>query len=134
MNFIKGTAQVIMHFGGWPTFHNADYLLIYLDMDGPTVSIDFRLYNTSKTTGIAYSPSISLVWHEVQEFNLSGVRALGQNSVKQMHFTKTDEGITTTIEPAGDGTTVTLRAKSVEVTNFDPIEEWDYEKSNTASD
>lgn len=133
-DFIEGAAQVVDHYGDWPTFHDADYVAIHIDMNGPTVSISFRLYDWDEAANRANRPSIVLLWRGVQEFSLLGVQVLGQNAIGQMQIAHTDDGITTLIQPTGDGTSVNFRAGSVEVTHFDPHEEWDYETSNTASD
>ncbi len=133
-DFIEGAAQVVDYYGSWPTFHDADYVAIHIDMNGPTVSINFRLYDWNEAANRANRPNIVLLWREVQALNLSGIQELGSNAVGQLLITQTDDGITTLIQSTGDGTTAEFRAESVEVTHFDPHEEWDYEKSNTASD
>jgi len=134
IDFIERAAQVVEYYGGWPTFHDADYIAIHIDMDGPTVSINFRLYDWDEAANKANRPSLVLLWREVQDLSLSGVQELGQNAIGQMQITQVGGGITTLIQATGDGTTAEFRAKCVEVTHFDPHEEWDYETSNTTPD
>ncbi len=133
-DFIQGAAQVVEYYGIWPTFHDADYVAIHIDMNGPTVSINFRLYDWDEAADGANRPNIVLLWREVEELNLSGIQELGQNAIGRMEITQMDDGIMTLIQPTWDGTTAGFRAKSVEVTHFDPHKEWDYETRNTASD
>jgi hypothetical protein len=133
-HLIKHSAQVMEHYGYWPTFHDADYVAIHLEMDGPTVSISFRLYDWDDAVQRANRPSIILLWSNVQNLSLSGIEELGQNAVARMQIAQGQEGIITLIESTGSGTTMNFRAERVEVTHFDPHEEWDYEARNTASD
>ena len=133
-SFIEGAAQVISYYDTWPTFHDADYVSIHVDMDGATVSINFRLYDWDEVADRANRPHIALCWRAVEDLELSGIQGLGQNAIGQMRLTQVDGGITTLIESTGDGTTMSFRAGRVEVTHFDPHEEWDYEASNTAPD
>ncbi len=132
--FIKGAAQVIDYYGFWPSFHDADYVAIHMDMNGPAIQIDFRLYDWDDAAKIANRPSIKLLWHSVEELTLTGIQEMGQNAIGEMQISKSDSIITTVIQPTGDGTNISFRAESVEVILFDPHEEWDYEKSNTAFD
>ena len=134
IDFIERAAQVVEYYGGWPAFHDADYIAIHIDMDGPTVRIDFRLYDWDESADKANRPKIILLWHDVQDLKLSGIQELGQNAIGQMHIGQADGDITTLIQGIGDGTTAEFRAKRVEVTHFDPHEEWDYETRNTTSD
>ena len=131
-DFIGNVAQVVDHYGEWPTFHDADYVAINIEMNGPTISINFRLYDWDEAADRANRPNIVLLWREVAGLNLSGIQELGQNAIGHMQIAQIDDGITTLIQSTGDGTTAGFRAKSVEVTHFDPHEEWDYEASNTA--
>jgi len=132
--FIEGAAQVTQYYGDWPTFHDADYVTIHLEMNGPTISISFRLYDWDEAAQRANRPSIILLWSNVQDLNLAGIEELGQNAVAQMQIAQDQEGITTLIYPTGSGTDMSFRAERVEVTHFDPHEEWDYETRNTAVD
>ena len=133
-NFIRGAAQVVEYYGAWPTFHDADYVTILIEMDGPNISIRFRLYDWDDAAQKANRPNISLCWHEVEDLSLKGIQELGQNAIGQMQITKDGDGINTLIQTTWDGTNASFRAKSVEVTHFDPHEEWDYETRNTAFD
>ncbi len=133
-DFIGGTAQVTEYYGCWPTFHDADYVAIHIDMNGPTVSIEFRLYDWDESADKANRPKIILLWHDLQDLNLSGIQELGQNAIGKMQITQVDGVITTLIQAGWDGTTAEFRAACVEVIHFDPHEEWDYEASNTAPD
>lgn len=65
-DFVDGAAQVMDYYGFWPSFHDADYVAIYLDMNGPAIQIDFRLYDWDDATKIANRPSIKLLWHSVE--------------------------------------------------------------------
>ena len=103
-------------------------------MDGPTVSIKFRLYDWDNAMGKANRPNIVLRWRGVEHINLSGIQELGQNAIGQVQITQANDGVATLIQPTGEGTTTVLRAERVEVTHFDPHEEWDYEASNTTPD
>lgn len=133
-DLIEGAARVVDYYSHWPTFHDADYVTIHIDMNGPAVSISFRLYDWNEAANKADRPSIVLLWREVEKLNLSGIQELGQNAIGHLEITRTNGGVTTLIQSAWNGTTVGFQAKSVEVTHFAPHEEWDYETSNTASD
>jgi hypothetical protein len=74
--FIKGASPVIDHYGTWPTFHDADYVNIQIDMDGPTVFINFRLYDWDEAADKAKRPNISLLWHGVEGLRLVGIEEL----------------------------------------------------------
>lgn len=132
--FIGGAAQVVEYYGAWPMFHDADYVAIHIDMNGPTVSVDFRLYDWDDVADRANRPRIALRWYAVEDLKLSGLQELGQNAVGQMQITQIDGSITTLIQSTGEGTMMEFRAGCVEVTHFDSHEEWDHEKSNTAPD
>ncbi len=133
-DFIEGAEQVVEHYGAWPTFHDADYVTVKIEMDGPTVSINFRLYDWDDVAQKANRPSISLCWHEVEGLSLVGIQELGQNAVMQMEITGDGNGIDTLIQTTWDGTNASFHAKYVEVTHFNPHEEWDYETRNAAVD
>ena len=131
---IKDAAQVVEYYGYWPTFHDADYVAVHIDMDGPAVRINFRLYDRDDAAQRANRPSIILLWRNVQGLSLSRIEELGQNAIGQMQIAQDQESIVTLIEPSGSGTTMSFRAKRVEVAHFDPHEEWNYETRNTALD
>ncbi len=133
-SFIKGAAQVVSYYGSWPSFHDADYVAIRIDMNGPAIQIDLRLYDWDDATHIANRPSIKLLWYSVEDLTLMGIQEMGQNAIGEMQISSSEDGITTVIQSTGDGTDISFRAESVQVIHFDPTEEWDYETSNTASD
>ncbi len=93
-DFIKGGSQVFDYYGNWPTFHDADYVSITIDMHGPTISINFRLYDWNDLLQEASRPNITLVWHEIKNLNLSGIQELGQNAIGQMKIDQTNESDT----------------------------------------
>ena len=126
-DFIKGATRLIAHYGTWPSFHDADYVTIHVDMDGPTLLINFRLYDWDDTAQKAERPNVSLLWHGVEDLTPSGIEELGQNAIGGMQIEQVGDMVTTLIESTGAGTRVELRATSVEVTRFDPHELWDYE-------
>ena len=133
-DFVESAARVLGYYGTWPTFHDADYVAIHIDMSGPTVSINFRLYDWDDVADRANRPHIALRWHTVEGLKLSGIQELGQNAIGQMRLTQSDGEILTSIQTAGGGTMMEFSAGRVEVTHFEPHEEWDHEKSNTAPD
>lgn len=132
--FIEGVAPVVDYYGYWPSFHDADYVAIHIDMNGPSIQIDFRLYDWNDATKIANRPTIKLLWHSVEDLTLTGIQEMGQNAIGEMQISKSDSVITTLIQTTWDGTNISFHAESVEVIHFAPNEEWDYETSNTASD
>ena len=133
-DFIRGAAQVVSYYSFWPSFHDADYVGIHIDMNGPAIQIDFRLYDWDDATKIANRPNIKLFWHSVEDLTLMGIQEMGQNAIGDMQISISDSGITTLIQSTGNGTNISFHAESVEVIHFDPHEEWDYETSNTAVD
>lgn len=133
-DLIEGAAQVVSHYSFWPSFHDADYVAIHIDMNGPAIQIDFRLYDWDDTTKVANRPSIKLLWHNAEDLILTGIQEMGQNAIGEMQISRSDSGITTLIQTTWDGTNISFHAESVEVIHFDPHEEWDYETSNTTSD
>ncbi len=133
-DYIEGAAQVVSHYSFWPSFHDADYVAIHINMNGPTIQIDFRLYDWDNAAQIANRPSVKLLWHNVEELTLTGIEEMGQNAIGDMQISSSASGITTLIQSTGNGTNINFHAASVEVIHFDPHEEWDYEKSNAAFD
>ena len=103
-------------------------------MVGPTVLINFRLYDWDEAAQKAERPSLSPLWREVEELHLSGIEELGNNAIGEMQLNLEDDGMTAFIQSTGNGTTAQFRAASVEVTHFDPHEEWDYETRHPAFD
>ena len=98
------------YYGGWPTFHDADYVAIHIDMDGPTISISLRLYDWDEAAQKASRPSITLKWSGVQGLDLVGIEELGQNAVGRMKIIEDRGGILTIIESTDNGTSARFRA------------------------
>jgi hypothetical protein len=130
-DFIDGSTQVMDYYGSWPSFHDADFVSIAIEMGGPTIRINFRFYDWDDLLKKANRPNITLLWHEVEDLTLAGIEELGQNAIGEMELTEEAGSISTLIQSTGAGTTMQFRASRVAVTHFDPQEKWDYEADST---
>ena len=115
---VEGVAPVIAHFGSWPTFHDAEMYTVLIDRDGPTITIRFLL-NELREDGGCSRANITLQWHEVEELSLLGIDK--ENWLYQLGIKRGGVLVDTEIIP-NKGTGGTLRAKRVEVIDFQPLQ------------
>ena len=128
---IRGATEVIAHYGHWPSFHDADLIKIDIDMRGPTVTIEFRLYDWNQAIGRSKRPRLVMVWQQVDRINFSGIDEIGQNAISSLRLSQVCvEGhmwIDTRLLSTGTGTDAQIRATSVQITCFDLDEYWEHE-------
>ena len=119
---IAGADMVISFFGYWPSFHDAAVLSIWIDREGPSVTILFKV-NEMGPSNIEPDRRalVKMRWNDLEDLELSGCDPDGNNWIWGLDIEASEDCYVTTLKKM-HGIQGRIIARQIEVLEIEPLE------------
>ena len=123
VTLVEGMEVVVAYCGFWPSFHDAVIRKVEFDSEANDLTIIFILNEMDNGDAASHLAHLTVKWYGVEKLSLSvDYTYSDQNWLWEVKFNRADEWLDTELLP-NDSIGGTIRARRIEVTHFEPIDE-----------